>query len=426
MGPFLIGDDKPSQYFGAIFNNKEMESIFLFPITGGNPMAEKGCIALQGSFGHEIHALGIMSGMLEEFNRQIKNPKVNFVAGSSTVEMLVPMLLFFNSKSKVKPDNYQTIIEEHFKTEEANIFKYFSNMTWNSRILAKCDPIEYWEQVMESIRTHPYSPMLLLHFLPSGVFEFNHTFIESMRNALTQLFSGIQTDKVVFTNMSNYKTLEETYLYCGTLSPKEKTVMQGKPVKRNVLPLNVDNFFASGARIPYFLPAPLGKDYYMEGALLCNPPLSPFIDLKSKPNKILLIRFFQKKMKKLREIKGSDLMERYLEVNFTAPLEKELYTIGKINEMVKRCPGLKVEDKEDRQKAYRQISIFDPANDDPINETAPLDLRRGIKEFQKLVDTLDAFSHYDQAYYFKLETMFDEGAIIGKGIFNYYDYFNWQ
>ena len=157
----------------------------------------------------------------------------------------------------------------------------------------------------------------------------------------------------------------------------------------------------------------------MEGALLCNPPLNPFVDLNTKPNQILLIRFFQKEKRRgIGLIKGRDLMDRYLEVNFTAPLEKELHTIRKINKMIEGCPDL-----IDRE--YRQINIFDPA-DDPISETVPSNLQRGIQEFQNLVDTLDAFSHFEEANYFKLETIFNQGVIIGKGIFNYYDYFNWQ
>ncbi len=373
-------------------------------------------IALQGSFGHEIYALGIMSGFQEE--------GVKLVAGSGTVEMLLPILLFFNKNSDQnihKPtDPYKTYIEEYFEKEIRNPFTIKQKLP---RFLPKWSPVEYYYQLMNSYMKNPTSPMILFHFIPNGFFEFSGFFKEFMRQPLTDLFND--SSKPIFTNLLDANDLEEIYLYCGALTEKEIEFIKenpqkrgnkrgkqtGKPKKR-MMKLDVEHFFASGARIPFFSPVRINEKYYIEGALRCNPPLNPFMDLASKPDTILLIRFFQKNKNKKIET-GAELWDRYFEVNFNAPLEKEIQTIKTINTIIQQNSNI---------KGYRYITILDPANE-PEDKTYS---GKGNDCFKELIQGLDFFSHFEEINPLNHKDMFDDGVNVGKQLANYYSKRNWQ
>jgi hypothetical protein len=177
--------------------------------------------------------------------------------------------------------------------------------------------------------------------------------------------------------------------------------------KREVAPMNLDRFIASGARAPMLAPIRVHLDpedtpdrqardeYWMEGAMRCNPPLNPLLDVGATT--ILLIRLFAKQKPSGQTSNESELLDRYLETIFSAPLEKELEFIAAM--------GKRAQDKP-------PITILDPANDECTGA--------GRSLATLVSDELDLLSHFESLNPALAGTMFSTGVEVGEQIVSEY------
>jgi predicted acylesterase/phospholipase RssA len=340
-------------------------------------------IALQGSFGHKYYALGILNGLQEKLPRGIR-----FAAGSGCVEMLLPLWLYF-SKDKIR------------------IREYFSQMVAEGQprvpsILPGYDTDSLLNYGLSLVKTFQ-SPFNLRHAIancsgPPGGFTFNRSYFDGEAGrTFEQLMHNVEVP--VFTNALDARTFQEIYLYSGPL-PKQQCERilgkKGQKQKRQLVELTVQEFMASGARAPFFAPIRVERkgaavQYWMEGAMRCNPPLNPLIDVGV--SNILLIRFFAKGLTDPQIDNQAELLNRYYDTVFTAPLEKELDFIEVVNHFVEK----------DAASAKKRVNVFDPSDE--------------VKEFRDLLQNeLDCLSHYQAADWGLWDEMFEKGSVAGRAI----------
>lgn len=177
-----------------------------------------------------------------------------------------------------------------------------------------------------------------------------------------------------------------------------------------MLRLTPQYFFASGARPPYIAPMPVDVDgqtqYWMEGAMRCNPPLTPLIDLGA--THIVLIRFFSKNARD-EPNNNAELNGRFLDAIFNIPLQKEIESIELNNHLVdsiRHVPELDAIPEKLRRR--RKVAILDPA--DPDKPAASSDY------IDFLNNELNALSHYDGNYPVRRIQMFKRGCEVGKDL----------
>jgi predicted acylesterase/phospholipase RssA len=241
-----------------------------------------------------------------------------------------------------------------------------------------------------------------------GQIAFNPLFTKEKKVQLDQFFAR-EEGPTTFTNATRASDLEEIYLYSGAEPDKEQhTSMTGHKAKRKVLRMTPEFFFASGARPPYIAPMPVtveGKtEHWMEGAMRCNPPLVPLIDMEA--THILLIRFFSKDCRE-EPNNNSELNERFLDAIFNIPLQKEIESI-ELNNNIARTLRMLPDDApiEDRLRNRREVTVLDPA--DGSNHAASPHFIKFLNE------ELNALSHFDANIPARRAQMFDRGFQIGK------------
>jgi predicted acylesterase/phospholipase RssA len=353
------------------------------PKFGKGPIA----IALQGSFGHKYYALGIMCGLEEALNES----KMRFAAGSGCVEMLLPLWLYFQ-----KNDQRKVAIRD-----------YFSKILDAGPSLIPAIIPGYDLASLLNYGKSVFNPqqLSLRHALancwgPPGGLTFNQYYFNgAVGEEFERLMNSV--DAPVFTNALNARNFQEIYLYSGTLpGEKHQKILgkKGRDNRRHLIKLSLQEFIASGSRPPFFAPMRVQCNgtvqCWMEGAMRCNPPLNPLIDVGA--SQILLIRFFAKETTEPEVDNEPELFNRYLDSIFTAPLEKELELIEMVNGFIaKSGPDGK-----------RPVEVLDAIED--------------VKDFQRLVqDELDCFSHFQFAD-LKWESMFERGVTAGRAIASYY------
>ena len=351
-------------------------------------------LAVQGSFGHEPYALGILQGLQDGRNGQ----RIPLVAATANVEMLAPTLLYAQGSNGADLAAYhqseaRNVLRELFTprlipnlspqeaasrlTQAGQLGLYY---LLNPRTLAAAaaDGSLFWEQ--------------LKAVSPNGVYQFNPAFIEQLRPTLEEWFA--KAGLPVFTNILNAKNLAEHYLLAGPLpsGAKLEKPAAGHHAGRVLEPLTTDRFFASGARPPFLPPYEVEGEFFLEGAMRCNPPLNPLIECGCEA--ILLLRFFAKDKPRGNTQDGLELYDRYLEVIFGAPLQKEIETIELVNRLLEKTPI----------PGKQPVRVIDAssAND-------------GVPAFRELVEReLDYASHFAEQIPQNRERMYERGHEIGR------------
>lgn len=340
-------------------------------------------IALQGSFGHKYYAMGIMSALQDQ--------GMKFKAGSGCVEMMLPLWLFFNQES----------IRDYFHKKSSG---------WESVVQSLASPLRLGYELascrdyVRSFLNTPQQPLTLSHlfancFGPPGLCSFDKAYFAGPAGQeFERLMRNVKAP--VFTNALNARNFEEIYLYSGPLTEPERKRILGtkgtKEGKRHLLELTLERFIASGARAPYIAPIEVqGEDgstqYWMEGAMRCNPPLNPLMDVNA--SQILLLRFFAKKSGEAAVDNQIELVNRYLESVFTAPLEKEIDMIKAVNRWVAKHQAT----------GKKQVQVLDAVDHVP--------------NFRALVENqLDCFSHFEASEHWSWEPMFNRGVEAGAAI----------
>ncbi len=351
-------------------------------------------LAIQGSFGHEFYATGIMQAFQAYGYEHGKRPQ--FAVASGCVEMLAPMLLYFYQDESGRGIDIDTHFQDSLRDyQQMTTPRIILNMDYVNLQPALKTPQQIWTALQ---RGNFYWDLFKV-FSPNGIYEFNPAFISLMRERLPNFFAHASIP--VFTNMVDVQNLDEVYLWCGNTEIEKKYMEKLKGSKdRRVEKLDVDSFFASGARPPYFAPRAYGENYFMEGAMRANPPLSPLLDLDA--DEILLLRFFAKNRATGKITNGIDLSERYLEVIFSAPLQKEIEMIQSINRLLEKNPDL--------SSLKTQVKILDATDE-----------QEGVPAFRALVENqLDFFSHFEAVNLEKKVKMYNTGQKVGQAILEAY------
>ncbi len=106
--------------------------------------------------------------------------------------------------------------------------------------------------------------------------------------------------------------------------------------------ITVDHIIASGSLPPSFPPRKIGEEYYWDGGLFSNTPLSELIarlpPVESYDNRIFVVEIFPKKKDKI----PSNMLEvsdRILEILFANKLEADVHEKDKINKMIREIGG---------------------------------------------------------------------------------------
>ncbi len=241
-----------------------------------------------------------------------------------------------------------------------------------------------------------------------GQLAFNPFFTAAKSGKLEALCAS-QSGPTVFTNATRATDFQEVYLYTGAApDAMQLGSLTGRRRQRQALRMTPDYFFASGARPPYIAPMPVKVDgqteHWMEGAMRCNPPLTPLIDMDA--THILLIRFFSKDVR-AEPNNHAELNERFLDAIFNIPLQKEIESI-ELNNQIARCMAHVPEGAPlpDSLRKRKEVVILDPA--DGSNVAAS----EAYIEF--LGEELTALSHYDGGSKASRARMFERGFEIGK------------
>jgi predicted acylesterase/phospholipase RssA len=241
-----------------------------------------------------------------------------------------------------------------------------------------------------------------------GQIAFSPLFTEAKKAELDALFSK-DAGPTVFTNATRATDFEEIYQYTGTTpESRQLAAMTGSTQKRQVMRMTAESFFASGARPPYIAPMPVNVDgqteYWMEGAMRCNPPLTPLIDMDA--THIIVLRFFSKDARS-EPNNNMELNERFLDAIFNIPLQKEIESI-EFNNHIARCLQHLPDNAPvaESLRRRREITILDPADGSNIAASP--------RFIEFLSDELNALSHYDANIPARRAQMFDRGVQIGE------------
>ena len=344
-------------------------------------------IALQGSFGHKYYALGILNGLQKELPEQIQ-----FAAGSGCVEMLLPLWLYLNKDRIRIPGYFSQMLAAGQPLQPAILPGYAPESLSN-----------YGQSVLNGfLRPFNFRHAIATLSGPPGGLTFNQLYFSGEAGReLERLMRNVEVP--VFTNALDARTFQEIYLYSGPLEQEQKNRIlgsKGKQRRRQLVELTLREFMASGARAPFFAPIRVERSdgsvqYWMEGAMRCNPPLNPLIDVGI--SKILLIRFFAKETAEAQIDNEAELLNRYFDTVFTAPLEKELDFIETINHIVEKKGS----------SGKKHVEILDPSS--------------CVTEFKDLLQNeLDCLSHYQAADRGLWHDMFEKGSVAGRAIARYY------
>lgn len=424
------------------------------PKKSNNPRPPKLALAIQGSFGHIFSAAGVLDAFRahnHEMKKQgdaSKQKVITIATASACVEMLTPLWSYLadqhakdsmrdvllNTDSDLPPWIQNRIVPpfvrpdawNHYLTGLVNAqnrcaqtgFKLFSHALNPHGFHALLR--QGLGQAMEDIDVTTASAAATAEFhaavenwmmygsgLP-GQIAFNPLFTEAKQAQLVAFFSQ-DAGPTVFTNATRATDFEEIYQYSGaTPDSAQRAAMAGSRQKRKVMRMTPESFFASGARPPYIEPMPVTVDdkteYWMEGAMRCNPPLTPLIDMDA--THIIVLRFFSKDAKR-QPNNNAELNERFLDAIFNIPLQKEIESIEFNNDIARCLPHLPQDAPvAESLRRRREITIIDPA--DGANAAA------SPRFIEFLSDELNGLSHYDANFPARRAQMFDRGFQIGK------------
>jgi predicted acylesterase/phospholipase RssA len=411
-------------------------------------------LAVQGSFGHIFYA----TGMLDAFRayncaQQAKGEEaVEIAAGSGCVEMLMPLLLFLdvqnatssfsdtvlNSDDGLSPLARESLAPPSVRPDAWK--DYFSGL-FNAQYRLTQAGMELAAKAgsLHPLTSHPFASMptpnlgkmfgvtpgnvdacakmieatenlAMYGFGLPGQYAFNPLYVAGKTPQLQQLFSST-TGPTVFTNAVQAEDFSEIYLYSGAApNPEQEKALCGTTRRRQLLRLTPEYFFASGARPPYFAPMPVsvnGKtQHWIEGAMRCNPPLTPLIDMGA--THIVLIRFFAKDHRSEPHNNG-EMNDRFLDAMFTIPLQKEIESIqinNKLAQYKEHVPDQAALPENIRNR--QNITIIDPAD-------------RGNAAFSQayndfLTVELNGLSHYSMGNKLYQEEMILRGREVGAAL----------
>jgi predicted patatin/cPLA2 family phospholipase len=420
----------------------------------GNDKPPKLALAVQGSFGHIFYAAGVLDAFrahnheVQMYGESSKLKAINIATASGCVEMLTPLWLYLadqqaessirsmvvNEDSNLPPwvqsriapptvradawNNYLTgLAEAQNRCLQASFKLFMHAMTPHgfhavlhesiAQALGDNDAATASAAATAAFYTALQDVMMYSSGLP-GQIAFNPLFTDAKKAQLDALFAK-DDGPTVFTNATRASDFEEIYQYSGTSPDREQYgVMIGSKQKRRVMRMTPESFFASGARPPYIEPMPVTVDgkteYWMEGAMRCNPPLTPLIDMDA--THILVLRFFSKDANR-QPNNNAELNERFFDAIFNIPLQKEIESI-ELNNDFARCMQQMPDDAPiaENLRRRREITIIDPASGS--NAAA------SPRFIEFLSDELNALSHYDANFPSRRAQMFDRGFQIGK------------
>lgn len=401
-------------------------------------------LAMQGSFGHIVYAAGILDAFRAHNHTAPPSLQLQFPLASGCVEMLTPLWLFLNApggdtslRDAVVQDDYLTpwwiqtrIAPPGIRADALGTFvNGFGQAT-------KRLSMAYQECLVRSLRLAGSRAAfhgdldLLAGSVMQTVNELNAAWQDIVTYstgipgsiAFNPFFMAWKSPDIakccadnhpgtLFTNATRADTLDEVYLYSGQEPDADQLDnLQGSRNQREVRRLTPEFFFASGARPPYIAPVPVetdnGTEYWMEGAMRCNPPLNPLVDMGA--THIVLLRFFCKHPQQEPNNNG-ELNERFLDAIFNIPLQKEIEAI----EFRNRISGIACEHKEIASKA-RTVQVIDPGDPDALGKHQPCP---AYLDF--LSENLGTLSHYDGQTSLRRAEMFDAGVRIGEELVDY-------
>jgi hypothetical protein len=406
-------------------------------------------LAVQGSFGHIFYATGILDAF-RAYNSEQKakgEKSLNAIAGSGCVEMLMPLALYLAAQDAetsmcdnvldcdknlpllaqqdlappaVRLDAWQNYFSGLFKAQ-ATWAKAGLNLATHTakrhRMMGagrfnfnSADPT-HDEDVATLAKMTAASQNLFMYSsgLP-GQTAFNPFSVAAKLPGLAQLYAA-KTGPTLFTNATRADDFSEIYLYSGAApDAAQKLALTGKANRRQLLRLTADNFFPSGARPPYLAPMPVEVDgktqHWMEGAMRCNPPLAPLIDMGA--THIVLIRFFSKDNRAPAH-NNAEMNERFLDAMFSIPLQKEIESIEFNNQLAQSMAQVPAKTPiAAKLRDRRQVTIIDPADhDNPAFSPA----------YNQFLNTeLNALSHYSMGDRQLQKQMTERGIEIGESL----------
>lgn len=401
-------------------------------------------LAVQGSFGHIVYAAGILDAFRAHNHKAPADQRLEFPLASGCVEMLTPLWLFL-SEPNGGTSLRDAVVKDDFLTpwwvqnriappgvRADAVTSYIKGLGQASKRLS----MAYQECLVRAFRlagsraafhgdmdTLTETAMQTINELNAawqdiatyssgipGNIAFNPFFMAWKSGDLEKCCAGNHTG-TVFTNATRAETLDEVYLYSGDdPDAAQFENLRGSRHQREVRRLTPEFFFASGARPPYIAPIPVetenGTEYWMEGAMRCNPPLNPLVDMGA--THIVLLRFFCKHPAQEPNNNG-ELNERFLDAIFNIPLQKEIENIefrNKLSEIAQSHAELAAKS--------RAVKIIDPGDPDAPESRKPCP---AYLEF--LSENLGTLSHYDGLTSVRRAEMFDAGFAIGRQLVSY-------
>lgn len=406
-------------------------------------------LAVQGSYGHIFYATGILDAFRAYNCAQQAEGKegLRIDAGSGCVEMTMPLSLYLNAQDaagsmcdcvldsdsllpllarnsvtapSVRPDAWKNYFSGLFNAQRqwAEASFGLASQVARQHMSGKIPSSESRaanHAPANSVGAHAKmtcaaEELVMYGFGLPGQAAFNPLFMEAQQKSLTQMFSST-TGPTLFTNATRADNFSETYLYCGTKPDKaQEFALCGTDGRRQLLRLTPDYFFASGARPPYFSPMPVTVDgktqHWMEGAMRCNPPLAPLIDVGA--THIVLIRFFGKD-NRTEPRNNAELNERFMDAMFSIPLQKEIEHIKLNNHIAKHMKHIPADVQvPENLRKRRQVTILDPT------ERGNLAFSQSYSDF--LNTELNALSHFTMGNKPLEKQMVERGQEIGKSL----------
>jgi hypothetical protein len=417
----------------------------------------KVALALQGSFGHIVYAAGILDAF-RAHNRSVRKTPghrgakaIDIAFASGCVEMLTPLWRYLAApdgdqslREMVVDDNFSEPLAAQVRVAPPAVrvdawSSYLSGLLnaqgrWGAAWLKRTSTGSLRHDLARAIgpaadgegghcpgkRGAPgvelnaaWQDLCMYASGIPGQIAFNPLFVAAKEDELDQVCSA-DTGPTIFTNATRADDLSEIYLYRGSdPEPGQLAAMRGKTGKRQVLRLSPEYFFASGARPPYIAPVPVlvkgRRQHWMEGAMRCNPPLTPLIDMGA--THIVLLRFFCKDAKE-EPNNNAELNERFLDAVFNIPLQKEIESI-EFNNQIARCGELMRSKNQVCEDLPRrsEVQLIDPGDRDNRGHCA------SYTDF--LHDDLGTLSHYDGLSARRRAEMFERGVQIGNQLIHH-------
>ncbi|RJG02282.1 hypothetical protein [Noviherbaspirillum sedimenti] len=399
------------------------------PRPAGQVRAPRLALALQGSFGHIDYAAGLLDAFRAHNRRVHDQPAaagakpLDIATASGCVEMLTPLWLYLADQKGDRSLRAAVLDgDKHLApwAQQRIAPPVVRRDAWHGYLSGLMDAQSRFAEAGMKMFAHAPGTAAAAELnaawqniamfgsgLP-GQIAFNPFFTAGKEAALGALCAG-ETGPTVFTNATRARDFQEIYLYSGAAPDAEQQrALTGKRQQRQALRMTPEYFFASGARPPYIAPMPVTVDgqteHWMEGAMRCNPPLVPLIDMDA--THILLIRFFSKDVRD-EPNNHAELNERFLDAIFSIPLQKELESI-ELNNHIARCMEQVPVDAPlaESLRKRREITILDPADsNNPAASPAYIEF---------LSEELTALSHYDGQSPARRARMFDRGFQIGQ------------